>query len=259
MVMNLFSYARVCPNATQKDPIGRIDGPFTISSSQFNSIKDPWNATGLDKDGRHFYSWNLKGTSLSNCGYFYVYGNAKVDPGFNLTRSVTPSTLKKTHTLVTVTTKVEVRSSVGQLCINEYDYGSSYAYGNLSSFSVSGSRPLVTSIKSGTIGRVNEGFSACANGGAPGEVITASAVWNVTKLTSSNLIWKPTVYASNNVCCFPGAETTSTVSFDLKANNIPHFTWKVGFGGAASVAWLYSPYAYDYLYLQLNPVATPVP
>src|SRR5215467_14867648 len=101
MVMNFYSYARVCPNATQKDPIARIDVPFTISNSQFNSIKDPWNTTGLDKDGRHFYSWNLKGTSLSSCGYFYVYGNAKVDPGFNLTRSVTPWTLKKTHTLVT--------------------------------------------------------------------------------------------------------------------------------------------------------------
>jgi hypothetical protein len=255
--MPYYAYSQICPQSAMKDPTARIDVPAKLTASYFNSLNAPWNTTGKDKDGRNYFSWNFKGTTISSCTLLYVYGTGKVDPGFNVTRKVTPSTLKSVNTLVTVVTEVQLKASASYFCMDESDYSTSFTTSKLLSFSV-------TEPKTGSTGPLlatpqpsaGDNFRVCFTGGLKGTIVDMSSVWNVTKTYSGNVAWKPYFVSDNYQCCF-GTTTNSSATFDISVHGTPHVTMKIGFGGKADINWLYTPTAAQDLSLTLESESSP--
>lgn len=147
MVMNLQSDQEVCPlNASLHSPTDRVDVPVTLSSSYVSPFNAPWNISGTDAGGRHFYKWDFDHTTLTGCSDLSAYGSASLNPQLNLTRKISPSVLTAPWTLVKVTTDVASIASYPQFCMGASDQATANSTSTLVSFSFK-STPLNPTVR----------------------------------------------------------------------------------------------------------------
>jgi hypothetical protein len=197
--MSVDSFMQICIVNGSILPSFRMDVPFKLNGSTFAGLSAPWNKKGLDLDGRHFYKWNIANPSLgaSQCGALDATGTTKIEAGFNMTRKVTPSVLSQSTTSVKVVVKIDVKEPVPDFCMSQYDYSSANTIANLTSWdlksSAMGTAPMSTAIPQVTQGLHN--LSLCIVSLRSASTYTLTTLWDVAKLASGNVSWKPSVFA----------------------------------------------------------------
>jgi hypothetical protein len=199
ILMNLDSDQQVCPlNASLHSPTFRVDVPLTLSSSYLGPVYAPWNSSGSDADGRHFYKWDLDRTTLTGCNDLVATGSANMNPQFNLSRKISPSVLTAPWALVKVTTSMTSIATYPQFCMGASDQPTANTTSTLVSFSFKETplNPAAHEPGTPTASSGDDSFDICfASGASGGMKISTTSVWNVTRLVAGGVVWKPLVTA----------------------------------------------------------------